>query len=277
MRTGNLACLVAGLIFATGANASEAVQMDAIAAKLKSGDFSVVKTELTELANAGDDRAQFNLAVSYSYGNGVEKNPAEAFKWYEKAALQGNTRAEFNLASSYFDGQGTERNRQQAIRWYEAAAQDGDVAANVALGNIYSRGATDVAPDMEKAFKHYSAAAQKGSEEAGFNLGGMYLFGAGVAKDAPKAIEIYNGLAANGSERAAMILGEIYESDKYVKQDLVRSYAWYREQYEANKNPEAKSRADFVKAYLNQQQFAEAEKLKSGLGISQNQFSKAHY
>ena len=241
--------------------------MDSVAAKLKSGDFTVVKTDLAKLAESGDARAQFNLAVSYAHGNGVEKNYDEAFKWYKKSAEQHYTRAEFNLASSYMSGQGTERSSAEAIKWYQAAAGSDDLAANLALGNIYSRGSKDITIEQNKAFQYYSAAAAKGSEEADFNLGGMYLFGTGTEKNADKAIEIYNRLAANGNDKAAMILGEIYESDKYVSQDLPRAFAWYEAQYNATHNLLAKDRVEVIKTFLTPEQIKAAEKIKASIAV----------
>jgi hypothetical protein len=104
----------------------------------------------------------------------------------------------------------------------------------------------------------------------------MYLFGAGTTKDVSRAIEIYKGLAAKGNDRAAMILGEIYESDKYVKQDLPRAFAWYGAEYEARPNPEVKSRVDFLKPFLTADQIAEADKIKSAILVTNNQFSKVN-
>ncbi len=42
--------------------------------------------EMMEAAEQGDVIAQYNLAVSYQEGEGVEENPELAFKWFLKAA-----------------------------------------------------------------------------------------------------------------------------------------------------------------------------------------------
>ena len=39
-------------------------------------------------AEQGDAEAQYKLGMCYEYGNGVEKNIAEADRWYGKAAAQ---------------------------------------------------------------------------------------------------------------------------------------------------------------------------------------------
>ena len=45
-------------------------------------------TALQRSAEAGDAKAQFDLADTYFEGNGVPKDPHEAAKWYRKAARQ---------------------------------------------------------------------------------------------------------------------------------------------------------------------------------------------
>jgi len=53
----------------------------------------------------------------YHFGNGVEKNYEEAFKWYSMAALKGNDKAQFNLATLHFYGKGTEVDKSRAKYW----------------------------------------------------------------------------------------------------------------------------------------------------------------
>ena len=44
-------------------------------------------------AEAGDANGMYNLARLYETGDGGEKNPTEAMKWYQRAADGGNTDA----------------------------------------------------------------------------------------------------------------------------------------------------------------------------------------
>jgi TPR repeat protein len=160
---------------------------------LKKGDFSLVKSDLIPLAESGDARAQFNLGVSYKFGNGVEKDLQKSYHWTLKAAENGETRAEVNLASMYVDGAGTPRNVPTAIGWYEKAAAAGDVNAELALAKIYRDGIGGKV-DYAKAFEYYSTAADKGSSEARFNLAGFYHYGLGVIKNEDKAQTIFASL-----------------------------------------------------------------------------------
>ena len=63
----------------------------------------------------GEANAQFNLAVCYEDGIGVEKDEQKAVEWYKKAAKQGDVKAQNNLALCYEDGIGVEKDEKQAV------------------------------------------------------------------------------------------------------------------------------------------------------------------
>ena len=62
----------------------------------------------SELENArqGDPIAQYELAVAYLKGEGLEQDNKQAFFWIEKSAEQGNQKAQFGLGSFYSTGIG---------------------------------------------------------------------------------------------------------------------------------------------------------------------------
>ena len=62
---------------------------------------------------------QFDLAVDYH----KEDNLKEAFKLYEKSAEQGLPEAQYNLALMYYRGDGVEKNINEAIKWFKKSAQ----------------------------------------------------------------------------------------------------------------------------------------------------------
>ena len=68
-------------------------------------------------AEQGDITAQFNLAMMYSNGKGVNKNHPEAFKWCKKAAEQGYVDAQALLALIYRFGSGVEMNNTESLVW----------------------------------------------------------------------------------------------------------------------------------------------------------------
>jgi len=73
-------------------------------------------------AEQGDAYAQCMLGNCYYDGEGVEQDRRAAVRWYHKSAEQGFTRAQRNLAVCYETGEGCERNPQEAARWYQRAS-----------------------------------------------------------------------------------------------------------------------------------------------------------
>jgi TPR repeat protein len=58
----------------------------------------------------------------YYAGDTVPKDPKEALKWFRMAAQAGNGRAQFNLATLYTNAEGTPQNLARAVVWFNAAA-----------------------------------------------------------------------------------------------------------------------------------------------------------
>ncbi len=95
-------------------------------------------------ATAGNAAAQFQTALGYRTGRGVEKDRVRAVLWYQKAADQGLARAQSDLAEMYEYGLGTPQNYQNAITWYRKAAEQGHFPAQAGLAEMYSSGKVPV-------------------------------------------------------------------------------------------------------------------------------------
>jgi hypothetical protein len=80
-------------------------------------------------AEQGDSLAQNNLGFCYHLGNGVEKDDAEAVKWFRKAAEQGYAGGQKNLGASYHDGNGVEKDYAEAYAWFNLASKTDRKAA----------------------------------------------------------------------------------------------------------------------------------------------------
>jgi TPR repeat protein len=91
-------------------------------------------------ADKGLDVAQFNVAVSVSQGwRGIEKNPAEAAKWFGLAAGQGYAPAQDWLGDMYWNGIGVPKNYDSALTLFASAARhEGWWLVQKKLGDIYS-------------------------------------------------------------------------------------------------------------------------------------------
>jgi len=66
--------------------------------------------------------AQFNLANSYIFGRGCEKDPVKGAYWMEKAAQNGFINAMFDWANMLHEGLGVEANEIEAEKWCAKAS-----------------------------------------------------------------------------------------------------------------------------------------------------------
>jgi TPR repeat protein len=116
---------------------------------------------LQKLAQEGQDSfAMFFLAACYDTGTGVEKNPAQAVKWYREAADQGLAAAQNNLGVMYEQGTGVEKDPAQAVSWFRKAAAQGNADAQKHLASS----APAPANEME-AVQAFFQAAQKTADK----------------------------------------------------------------------------------------------------------------
>lgn len=76
------------------------------------------------LADSGDANAQFNIALMYHSGAGVQASEAEAVRWYTLAANNGHPQAMEYLAAAYEHGWfGLDQDLKQAAYWEEMSYQ----------------------------------------------------------------------------------------------------------------------------------------------------------
>ncbi len=104
------------------------------------GEFGIAFHEFSLAAEEGLDLAQYNLAILYFTGQGVEKNMELAFKWTDAAAQQGHLAAQFNLGSLYYSGDGTSVDKDKAVEMFGHAAKAGHANAALLLANMFADG-----------------------------------------------------------------------------------------------------------------------------------------
>jgi len=108
--TATLFLGTAGSSFANGYN-------DGLLAA-ETGDYQTALQKWEPLANQGDPLAQFNLALLYHSGSGVDVDEQKAVSWYHKAADNGYYYAQEYLAVGYQEGWfGLPKDRKQAKYW----------------------------------------------------------------------------------------------------------------------------------------------------------------
>jgi hypothetical protein len=126
--------------------------------------------QLAALAEAGDTRSMFGLALSKLDPKSPSYDPAGGAALLEKSAAAGSPEAQFRLARLYERGVGVDEDLAKALELYQqAAAQDYPDAVNE-IGFFYFNGALGLPLDQQKALESFRRAADLKHPEAMFNV-----------------------------------------------------------------------------------------------------------
>jgi len=117
---------------------------------------------IADSAAASD--ADAKVMVCYAFlqmnGLGVEKNQAEANRWYRKAAAAGSSDAMYNLANNVANGAGIAKDIAEANRWYRKGAEAGNANAMFSLA-FNLQGGNGITKDAAEANRWYRKAAEE--------------------------------------------------------------------------------------------------------------------
>ena len=241
------------------------------------GDVEGAVKLLRPEAEKGNADAANALAELMIAGRGTKAAPAEAAKWFQKAADAGSGAAQLNLArllSMGADGVSKDEEKArfllrtsaeagyapaqaemggaieriaarsedkaqiaEARDWYEKAAAQNQPDALLALTRFYDGGLGGVAASPQKAFDLCFRAAQAGSVVAMNEMGVRYQKGAGVRQDNVAAIGWFTVGAQHGQPVALVNLGNCYETGNGVRQDLDQAGRHYSAAAKKNFGP----------------------------------------
>jgi uncharacterized protein len=174
-------------------------------------------TLLLKAANQEFPPAMYELGRRYSDGTfGLQRDFAEAYRWFAKAAESGSVPAMVETAEALFYGRGVAPNPRRAVEWAQRAAESGSDAAKLNLGFYYFRGhkvyssAGDLAyssvlPDDTQALLWWGRAAAENNPGAQYNMAWMMERGYGLPSPQPEIAERYYRLAAHGGDEEAEI------------------------------------------------------------------------
>lgn len=106
-------------------------------------------------AQQGNVDGEFGVGSMYAAGEGVTRDPAEALKWFTRAAEKGHVLATKVLAQAYMKGDlgftEAQRNGPEAVLWVRRAADLGDIPAMEHLARAYRAGSLGLAVDSKQA------------------------------------------------------------------------------------------------------------------------------
>ena len=164
-------------------------------------------------AKQGDAQAQYQLALHMEHGRGIDAKPSEAATWYLKAAAQGVGQAMFHLAALYAEGRGIEQSDEQALHWILLAEE---------------KGAADAANFRKKIVKNILQKAGSGDGDAQYMLAMMYRESKGVSFSATESMRWMKKAAEHKNSNAAFELGRGFHFGLGADIDEVKAFYWYQ-------------------------------------------------
>ena len=139
--------------------------MDDALSAVKNKEYEKAYIAFKQLAESGVADAQYNLAMMYRTGQGVNKDISLSNTWFGKAANQGVADAQYYLGHLYDTGNGVAGNKKTAFDWYLKAAEKGHGLAQINLGVLYANG-LGVERDIEQAYLWFHIATAQGYKVA---------------------------------------------------------------------------------------------------------------
>lgn len=161
--------LVAAEGAASVARIQPPVQNDRPIATVISGEFYIYRTSeklnckaglswMTQLAEAGNAEAMFELGNLYKTGNCAPASDPKALAWFLKAAENGNVAASTLLGTLYYsDGEGSTPDYPEELRWLSNGLMLLDPQAFYYLGLMYQQG-IGVRANYKEAYKLFDLA-----------------------------------------------------------------------------------------------------------------------
>jgi TPR repeat protein len=212
-----------------------AAHTNSIGLEVAQNDEAALKMEVEQDKSGADAGVAFAmrlLARRYERGNGVEKDGAQAVKWYKSAAQAGDADAMENLGNLFFRGEVAEKDPAQTIAWWSKAADAGNSEAMASLGKLFL-GGYGVPEDSARAFEWFHRGADRGNVVAMSSLGWMYSHGVGVETNWTEGL-VWLRKAANAKNGFAMHeLGLMYLNGDGVDQNDHEAADWFQKGAEA--------------------------------------------
>ena len=169
-------------------------------------------------ARVGDTVAQYEVALMYANGVGVDKSLDEAMVWTEAAAKKGHTAAQYLLGTAYQGGLGIKRNSHQALTWLLKATESGSDKAPQKLAKLLTADADGIAAEFR------TLAASRGVLEAQLEAAQRL----DAAEGGAQAFEWYLKAAEGGLASAQVVVAEYFTSTSTQSDRLEQAREWYR-------------------------------------------------
>jgi len=122
------------------------------------GRFTEALEILERLADQGDSRSQYEVALMYLQGIGTKVDPLRGGQWMLAAANNGNATAMVEIGGRFENGVNAEKNTILAFTWYRRAALTGDSIGCYKSAMMYEVG-SGIPQDLPRAYAWYRMAS----------------------------------------------------------------------------------------------------------------------
>jgi len=142
-------------------------------------------------------------------------------------AGQGDAEAQALYGQLLLDGNGVARDRAAGFAWFNRAAAQGHLMALNMVGRCYDLG-WGVTVDKARAADCYRVAAERGLDWAMYNYATLLSLGEGVPEDKEAALAWFEQAARLGNAKAANFVGSFHEDGWVVSRDLTKAARLYQ-------------------------------------------------
>lgn len=168
----------------------------------------------------GDIYYMWCVAYAYMVGDGVERNPEEATKWYQKCVDADYEDAAIDYAKFLYYGEYVVADKKKSMDVVRKFAEQGKSASQEWLAYVLS---DNEYQDYENALYWREKAAEQDNIDAIINMGLMYKSGRGVQQSYDKALAYLKKAVDKGIAFAAYHVANIYH-EKNLMYDAVDYY-----------------------------------------------------
>ena len=178
---------------------------------------------IREAALANDAQAQWDLAVCYAQGNGVEQSDAKAFEWICRAAENGNEEAEKYVISAYENGKeelGIQPDLDKLVEWADKLSENGSAAMRIKYAQLYYNETTHGKIDIFKAYDRVAELADKGNIPCAFYA---YMLGALIAE-----VKVENGIYDCSHLERVINYMKILDGTDHPISEKDKASVWYK-------------------------------------------------
>ena len=165
----------------------------------------------------------FSCVLAFSMP--ADANEADSLNAMVALANKGNAEAQYHVGMMHNNGIGTQKDPRQAFEWFQKSAASNDPLGAYKLGCYYAgQFAGVVTPDSNEALKHKLIAAKAGYALAQYDVAILY----GKQGNSEEAIKWLKMAGDQGDPMALFGLSMSYSAGEGTPKDLSMSYAYFK-------------------------------------------------